>query len=45
MTQITDELAHLTAATLSCLMSFTSTAAHLIKDEVTYSPAFGFLIS
>ncbi|XNN69910.1 PucR family transcriptional regulator ligand-binding domain-containing protein [Bacillus pumilus] len=44
VTQITEELAHLTAANIVVLDVFLhQTAAHLIKDEVTYSPAFGFL--
>ncbi|WP_433954569.1 PucR family transcriptional regulator ligand-binding domain-containing protein [Bacillus safensis] len=44
VTQITDELAHLTSANIVVLDVFLhQTAAHLIKDEVTYAPAFGFL--
>ncbi|MGG2182683.1 PucR family transcriptional regulator ligand-binding domain-containing protein [Bacillus altitudinis] len=44
VTQITDELAHLTAANIVVLDVFLhQTAAHLETDEVTYSPAFGFL--
>ena len=43
VTQITDELAHLTSANIVVLDVLHQTAAHLIKDEVTYSPAVGFL--
>ncbi|MFJ5965872.1 PucR family transcriptional regulator [Bacillus sp. NPDC093026] len=44
VTQITNELAHLTAANIVVLDVFLhQTAASLTKDEVTYSPSFGFM--